>query len=194
MLMQATAQVRLLGHCETVSPSESFYCQSQRTPVWRNRVRQRPVSGRCRKPGMTSTDTVEQFDRLVPDSGASRKQVYRIGDLAREFDVTLRALRFYEDKGLIAPRRQGSTRLYSERERARLKIILLAKQVGFSLAEITEIMEICDNDAAIDDPLGAVLEKFVGQRQVLDLQKRELEAAMQRLEATVTGLREMRQN
>ena len=52
---------------------------------------------------------------------------YRIGDMAREFDVTLRTLRFYEDKGLLSPKREGSTRLYSRRDRTRLQLILLGR-------------------------------------------------------------------
>ena len=142
---------------------------------------------------MTNTNTIMQLGTLVPDKGAGRKQVYRIGELATEFQVTLRALRFYEDKGLITPRRQGSTRLYSEADRSRLKVILLAKQVGFSLAEITEIMEIYDNKARVDDPLGTVLGKFVEQREVLLRQRQDVEQAMQRLEEAISSLREMRQ-
>ena len=69
---------------------------------------------------------------------------FTIGDLAREFGVTLRTLRFYEDKDLIRPRRQGLNRLYGRRDRARLKLILLGKKVGFSLAEIKEMLELYD--------------------------------------------------
>ena len=67
---------------------------------------------------------------------------YKIGDLAREFDVTLRTLRFYEDRGILDPQRSGSTRLYSETDRSRLQIALFCKRIGLSLAEIGQVMEL----------------------------------------------------
>ena len=73
---------------------------------------------------------------------AGVEKVFRIGELASAFDVTLRTLRFYEDKGLLEPRRIGNTRLYSRRDRARLKLILLGKRLGFSLHDIREMLEL----------------------------------------------------
>ena len=72
-------------------------------------------------------------------------ETFTIGDLAREFDVTLRAIRFYEDEGLLAPRREGSRRVYSKRDRVRLKLILRGKRLGFSLAEVREMLELYDS-------------------------------------------------
>ena len=75
-------------------------------------------------------------DNRPPEAGkampenATRKESFTIGELAREFDVTLRALRFYEDKGLLNPRRRGQTRIYSRRDRARLRLLLMGKRVG----------------------------------------------------------------
>lgn len=69
---------------------------------------------------------------------------YGISDLSAEFGVTPRALRFYEDQGLIAPRREGLARIYSQRDRARLAWILRAKRVGFSLADIREMIDLYD--------------------------------------------------
>ena len=66
--------------------------------------------------------------------------VYTIGDLSREFGVTLRALRFYEDKGLLTPARDGLTRLYNARDRERLKMILKGKKLGFTLVEISDMI------------------------------------------------------
>ncbi|WP_454918029.1 MerR family transcriptional regulator [Xanthobacter sediminis] len=71
---------------------------------------------------------------------SSPEEVFTIGDLAREFGTTLRALRFYEDKGLLAPRRDGMTRLYSIADRERLAVILKGKQLGFTLAEIRALV------------------------------------------------------
>ena len=67
---------------------------------------------------------------------ADRPKTYTIGDLAREFGVTLRTLRFYEDRGLLSPRREGTARIYDARDRARLSVILKGKQLGFTLTEI----------------------------------------------------------
>ncbi|MEY3658602.1 MAG: hypothetical protein RLZZ561_58 [Pseudomonadota bacterium] len=69
---------------------------------------------------------------------------YSISDLSEEFDVTPRALRFYEDEGLISPIRKGLTRIYTKRDRARLAWILRAKRVGFSLTEIREMIDLYD--------------------------------------------------
>ena len=65
---------------------------------------------------------------------------YTIGDLAREFGVTLRTLRFYEDRGLLSPRREGTARIYDARDRARLSVILKGKQLGFTLTEIRALL------------------------------------------------------
>ena len=71
---------------------------------------------------------------------------YKIGDLAREFDVTLRTLRFYEDRGLITPARAGTTRLYSEEDRERLRVALFCKRIGLSLGEIHEVLQLHDHE------------------------------------------------
>ena len=72
------------------------------------------------------------------------RETFTISDLSTEFGVTARALRFYEDEGLIAPERAGLTRIYSKRDRARLAWIIRARNVGFSLAEIRELIDLYD--------------------------------------------------
>jgi DNA-binding transcriptional MerR regulator len=72
------------------------------------------------------------------------RRLYSIGEMCDEFGVTARALRFYEDEQLIAPERRGTARLYSDRDRARLTWILRGKRVGFSLAEIGELLDLYD--------------------------------------------------
>src|SRR5690349_8311011 len=74
------------------------------------------------------------------------QRIYSIADLAREFGVTARTIRFYEDEGLIKPRRQGLTRLYSAHDRVRLSWILRGKRLGFSLAEIKELLDLYQVD------------------------------------------------
>jgi DNA-binding transcriptional MerR regulator len=75
---------------------------------------------------------------------ALQRENFTISDLTAEFDVTARALRFYEDEGLISPSRQGLSRIYSKRDRARLAWIMRAKNVGFSLTEIKEMIDLYD--------------------------------------------------
>jgi len=79
-----------------------------------------------------------------PDSLSREK--FSISDLTAEFGCTARALRFYEDEGLVAPARMGLTRVYSKRDRARLAWIMRAKNVGFSLTEIREMIDLYDLD------------------------------------------------
>jgi DNA-binding transcriptional MerR regulator len=81
----------------------------------------------------------------VPEEAA---RLYSIGELAAELDVTTRAIRFYEAKGLIAPVRRGSQRSYSRRDRARLKLILRGKNLGFSLEEVAQYLKLYDADPA----------------------------------------------
>ena len=80
--------------------------------------------------------------------GKNADRLYTIGELAGEFDVTTRTIRFYESKGLISPARRGVARAYSRRDRARLKLILRGKNLGFSLEEIAEYLKLYDADPA----------------------------------------------
>jgi len=93
----------------------------------------------------------------------------RIGDMARKYGVTLRALRFYEDKGLLSPIRQGSTRLYTQRDRTRLKLILLGRKVGFSLREVKQMIDLYDPKGTNAKQLKFTLEK--SERQLVRLNK-----------------------
>ncbi|TDH38196.1 MerR family DNA-binding transcriptional regulator [Pseudohoeflea suaedae] len=116
---------------------------------------------------------------------------YRIGDLAREFDVTLRTLRFYEDKGLLRPTRNGVTRIYSKRDRARLKLILLGKRLGFSLTEVKRMIELYDPHGKNETQLRVALEKGKAQMRILEEQRAHLETAIQELQRTIDVVREM---
>ena len=111
----------------------------------------------------------------------NEKVTYTIGDLAREFGVTLRALRFYEDKGLLSPRRQGLNRLYSRRDRARLKLVLLGKRMGFSLVEIRELLDLYDAKGGKMKQLRVALDKFESQLELLREQQRDIERAIEEL-------------
>ncbi|MBK6322233.1 MerR family transcriptional regulator [Candidatus Aalborgicola defluviihabitans] len=110
---------------------------------------------------------------------------FTIGDLAREFDVTTRAIRFYEDLGLLEPQRTGPggrNRVYSGRDRTRLKLTLRAKRLGLSLTEAKEIIEMYDSPR----DTGAQLKKFL---DVLAVHRKQLEDQMTDLQANLDELK-----
>jgi DNA-binding transcriptional MerR regulator len=111
---------------------------------------------------------------------------FTIGDLAREFGVTLRTLRFYEDKHLLKPRREGQSRLYSRRDRARLKLVLLGKQVGFSLDEIKEMLAFYELREGDTVQLRAALHRFSKQIEVLERRKIAVQQAIEELRRTMS--------
>jgi DNA-binding transcriptional MerR regulator len=105
-------------------------------------------------------------------------RTYSIRQLSKEFDVTARALRFYEDKGLIHPERKGQTRLYSARDRARLQLILRGKRLGFSLIEIHEILDLYTPKDHGVAQMRATLGKYRGQIETLKRQREDIDAAI----------------
>lgn len=122
---------------------------------------------------------------------APESNVARIGDLAGQFGITLRALRFYEDKGLINPQRNGTTRLYSHRDRARLKLILLGRKVGFSLREVKQLLDLYDPAGSNEAQLRATIEKTAKQEDKLIAQRDAIDEALaelRKLMSTVTKL------
>ena len=110
---------------------------------------------------------------------------FTIGDLAKEFDVSLRTLRFYEDKNLLNPRRDGVTRIYSRRDRARLKLVLMGKRVGFSLDEIKDMLDLYDLKDGQSTQLKVSLKRFNEQIALLEKQKQDVEQAIDELSRTV---------
>jgi DNA-binding transcriptional MerR regulator len=137
-------------------------------------------------------ETMNKFDRADIDAANNNSAsdgFFRIGELSRTFGVTLRALRFYEDKGLIAPRRDGTTRLYTARDVARLKLILLGRKVGFSLREVKQILELYDPEKSSARQLRAVLEKSERQLVKLDRQRADLDEAVEELGRVIETLR-----
>ena len=109
---------------------------------------------------------------------------YSISDLAREFDLTTRAMRFYEDMGLLRPERAGPggrNRVYSGRDRARLKLTLRAKRLGLSLNEAKEIIDLYDSPRGTGVQLRKFLEVLAMHRTQLELQMRDLQANLDEL-------------
>ena len=114
---------------------------------------------------------------------ARTARVWSIRQLCREFDVTPRALRFYEDKGLLAPERRGQTRLYTPRDRARVKLIVRGKRVGFSLAEISELLALYDREDGGAAQMAVSLGRFRAQAERLRRQREDIDNAIAELEA-----------
>ena len=114
---------------------------------------------------------------------------YSIGDLARESGATLRAIRFYEDHGLLRPVREGQRRIYRERDRTRLKLILRGKRLGFSLAEIAEILALYDEPRGEARQLEFLMSKIAERRAELLAKRRDIEASLSDLDAVARDCR-----
>ena len=107
-------------------------------------------------------------------------QTYSISDLAAELDITTRAIRFYEEQGMLSPTRRGQERIYSSKDRVTLKLILRGKRLGFSLAECKTLIELYDPKAGNRKQLNIMLEMITERRrqleqQMLDIRQMQLE-------------------
>ena len=114
-------------------------------------------------------------------SGNAAPAVFTIRELARECGVTARTLRFYEEKGLLNPRRNGQERLYSRRDRARLKYVLMGRNVGFSLDEVREMLDLYDLGDGQETQLRVALAKFRDRITRLEHQRTEIDSVLQEL-------------
>ncbi len=118
------------------------------------------------------------------------EQTFSISDLAREFDITPRTIRYYEAEGLIAPAREGQRRIYSGRDRVRLALVLRGKRLGFSLAEAKEIIDLYAAPQGEAFQLRTMLEKLDEKREMLEDKRRDLDAAISNMDKYATRCRE----
>jgi DNA-binding transcriptional MerR regulator len=114
---------------------------------------------------------------------------YSISELAREFDITPRAIRFYENQGLLTPAREGTNgvrRVYSARDRTRLRLTLRGKRLGFTLSEISRLLDLYDSPTGTVEQLRAFLDTIAEHRAVLERQLEDLNATLAELAAYET--------
>lgn len=137
---------------------------------------------------MTAGETAANTNDMSTDAGGD---LVRIGEMAKKYGVTLRTLRFYEDKGLLDPRRDGSTRLYTRRDKARLKLILLGRKVGFSLRDVKQMMDLYDPTGSNAKQLRLALDK--SEKQLVRLQKQRalIDDAITELSGSMSVVRRM---
>lgn len=134
-----------------------------------------------------------QDDSLLSDAPPPKAQrrTYSIGELAKLFEVTPRTIRFYEQEGLLDPERRGQTRVYHEKDRVRLKLTLRGKRLGFSLAEVREVIELYD---AMPDgnarQLRRLLELLAEKRADMERQLEDIRLMQRELDDVETRCRE----
>jgi DNA-binding transcriptional MerR regulator len=108
--------------------------------------------------------------------------LYSVTELAAELSITPRAIRFYETKGLIKPRRAGTTRVYTHRDRARMQLILRGKRLGFTLADIKEYLDLYDIDPSQSKQVELLLDKVNRRIDELEQQREDLETTLVELD------------
>lgn len=111
-------------------------------------------------------------------------RTYSISDLSQEFGITPRALRFYETHGLLNPRRLGQRRIYSRRDRTRLKLTMRGKRLGMTLAEIRELFDLYDEAHGEQRQMQRYLDILADRRRALEQQRRDVDEALAELEAS----------
>mgnify|MGYP001205777132 FL=1 len=119
------------------------------------------------------------------------KRTFSISELSQEFDVTTRSIRFYEDQGLLKPRRRGQTRIFSTKDRVRLKLILRGKRMGFTLAETRELFDLWDETLTGNEKqLLKMLTILDNKRAQLEQQKNDIAQAEMEMDTAEARCRE----
>ncbi|HEY5719606.1 MAG TPA: MerR family DNA-binding transcriptional regulator [Gammaproteobacteria bacterium] len=117
-------------------------------------------------------------------------KTFTITELAKEFNVTPRAIRFYEDQGLLTPGREGRRRVYTRRDRVRLKLILRGKRLGFPLSETKVLFELYDQELGEQAQMQYFLAKIKERRAILEQQRHDVEAVLHELDTAERAVRE----
>lgn len=123
-------------------------------------------------------------------TNSKEEQTFTIGELAKEFDITPRSIRFYEEQGLITPSRTGRNRIYNNKDRVRLKLILRGKRLGFSLAEVNNLFELYDTNPDSAIQLETMLSMTDQKRAVLRQQLEDIQMLMGELDEVEARCRE----
>ena len=113
-----------------------------------------------------------------PNAAQRPGPTYTISELAQEFALTTRAIRFYEDKGLLSPRRRGLARIYGERERTRIKLIQRGKRLGLALSEIRELFDIYATAGSEQPQIAKFLQLLAERRAMLHQQREDIDAVL----------------
>lgn len=116
--------------------------------------------------------------------------IYSIGELSREFDITPRSIRFYEEQGLLAPERNGQNRVYKKKDRVRLRLILRGKRLGFSLSEVKTLFELYDDSSNSKPQLEAMLRMTQEKRAIMVQQLDDIKMLMSELDDVELRCRE----
>ena len=116
-------------------------------------------------------------------------ETYGIAEMAREFEVTPRTIRFYEAEGLLAPLRDGQRRIYRGRDRTRLRLILRGRRLGFPLAEVREIVDLYDAPTGEAGQLAYLLDKIAARKADLEAKRRDIEASLDDLDGVAANCR-----
>ena len=136
---------------------------------------------RCSKYGIFAE--IRTFRYFGPATMEQPRETYSISQLAREFDVTPRAIRFYEDEGLLTPRREGGRRIYSKRDYVRLKLVLRGKRLGLTLAQVREMFDLYDSAKDERAQLVKFLAALEARREQLERQRAEIDEELAEIHA-----------
>jgi len=118
---------------------------------------------------------IAPLNRQTPTGLPLSEPTFSISELAREFNITTRTIRFYEEKGLLEPRREGQRRIYSPADRVRIKLILRGKRIGMTLQESADVIDLYNPESNNSQQLEALIQSVKERREKLEQQKRDID-------------------
>jgi DNA-binding transcriptional MerR regulator len=142
----------------------------------------------------SNLDTQANERDPMADHGADHGASFTIGELSRQFAVTTRTIRFYEDEGLLAPRRAGQNRIFTVRDRVRLKLILRGKRLGFSIKEIKDMVDMYDAPEGEVGQLRDFIERMCQRREDLLKQRHDIDQVLAELDQLQTRCESLLEN